>query len=127
MDWILEKICFAIMFIVIGFTAFIIVDDCCCGHYVYYNGTVVDKHYESEHTSSGVGTAVGANGQLGIVTTTECNPEKFLLMVKKLNGKIITTDVEPELYYQKQSGDVVVCRSYLGKWSGIAWSNKTIK
>ena len=126
MGWILEKILFAFLFIVIGFIAFILVD-ACCGHFAYYNGVVIDKHYEAEHNSTGIGNTVGANGQVGIVTTIENDPEKFLLIVKKENGKIVTTDAAPELYYKKQIGHLVYCRSFLGKWSGIEWGNETVK
>lgn len=123
---LIEKALFGFLFSILGFIAFIIVD-VFCGNFVYYNGTVIDKHYEPEQTSSGVGSAIATNGQVGIVSTFDHESEKFLLMVKKQNGEIVTTESEPEIYYQKKIGDVVVCKAYIGKWSIVDWTNETIK
>ena len=51
---------------------------------------MIDKHYKAKRRSVGTGTAVGINGNIGVVTTTEVYHEKFLIIVKTESGKIVT-------------------------------------
>lgn len=125
MDWI-ERSLMGILWLILGFVVLVLVD-VFCGRCVEYNAVVVDKHYKAEENSYGVGSSIGANGQVGIVSTSEHESEKFLLMVKKENDEIVTTECEPELYYQKKIGDTVLCNMHLGRFSGADWSNETIK
>ena len=87
-----------------------------------FYGNVIDKHYKAERTSVGTGTAVGSNGNVDVVTTTEVDPEEFLIMVKTESGQIVTVKCEPELYYQKEVGERIDCNAYKGLFTGIVWS-----
>lgn len=101
--------------------AFFLIDGIASKPEPFY-GSVIDKHYKAEITSVGTGTAVGSNGSVGVVTTTETDPEEFLIMVKTETGKIVTVKCEPELYYEKQVGQKIDCKAYKGLFTGATWS-----
>lgn len=86
-----------------------------------FHGYVIDKHYKAERISVGTGTAVGSNGNVGVITTTEFDPEDFLIMVKDESGRVVTVKCDPELYYQKEIGDSIVCEEYKGLFTGAVW------
>lgn len=123
---LIEKTLLGILWVILAFIAFVLVDVIFINR-VEYTGIVIDKHYKSEQSSYGVGSAIGANGQVGVVSTYQHEDEKFLIMVKQVSGQIVTTESEPELYYKKQIGDSVLYKSFLGRFTGIDWYNETIK
>jgi hypothetical protein len=86
-----------------------------------FAGTVIDKHYRAESTSTGVGTVYNPQGGAGLVTTTSHDPEAFLLMVKTASGQVVTAECESSLYYSKQVGNTVQCYNYTGKFTGGTW------
>lgn len=116
----------SIIAIVILATAFFLIDGIASKPEAFY-GKVIDKHYKAERTSVGTGTAVGSNGNVGVVTTTEVDPEEFLIMVKTESGKIVTVKCEPELYYEKKIGERIDCNAYKGLFSGMVWSNRGVR
>lgn len=85
-----------------------------------FSGEVIDRHYKAERINSGTGLAVGGNGGIGVVTTTEVDSEEFLIMVKT-ESKIVTVKCKPELYYQKQVGERIDCNAYKGLFTGTVW------
>lgn len=89
-------------------------------------GIIVDKHYKAERNSIGTGTAITSNG-VGIVTTTEVDPEEFLVMTKDVTGKIVTVKCSPELYYKKEFGDTIYFNANKGLITDIIWSYKGVK
>lgn len=101
--------------------AFLLIDGIASKPEPFY-GNVIDKHYKAERNSVGTGTAIGSNGSVGVVTTTETDPEEFLIMVKTETGKIVTVKCEPELYYEKQVGQKIDCKAYKGFFTGSTWS-----
>lgn len=111
----------SIIAIVILGLAFFLIDKIGSKPEAFY-GNVIDKSYKAERTSVGTGTAVGNNGGVGVVTTTEVDPEEFLIMVKTASGKIVTVKCKPELYYQKEIGERIDCNAYKGLFTGIVWS-----
>jgi hypothetical protein len=111
----------SIMAILILGLTFIVIDQIASKPEAFY-GNVIDKHYKAERTSVGTGTSVGSNGSVGVVTTTEVDPEEFLIMVKTESGKIVTVNCEPELYYQKEVGERIDCNAYKGLFTGMVWS-----
>lgn len=84
----------------------------------HIEGTIVDKQYESESNRTGTGTAIGANGNVGIITTYEYEAEKFLLIIRTKNGEIKTVYCSPELYYSKEKGQLLLCDNYKGLITG---------
>lgn len=101
--------------------AFILIDGLASKPEAFY-GKVIDKQYKAERTNVGTGTAVVSNGGVGVVTTTEVDPEEFLIMVKTESEKIVTVKCEPELYYQKELGERIDCNAYKGLFTGMVWS-----
>lgn len=97
------------------------------GNEEIYNGVIVDKQYSARRTSTGTGTAIGTNGRVGVVTTTDTSPEKFLLMVRDKDGKIHTVTCEPELYYVKENEDSLRYFIRKGRVLGGVWSIKGIE
>lgn len=93
----------------------------------YHHGKVVDKQYKAETKSTGIGSGAAGNGQVGVVITSQNEPEKFLLMVKTPEGKVLTADAEAELYYQKEIGDNLAYALYKGRFTGFTWSVKGLK
>jgi len=89
---------------------------------VLFTATVIDKKYSAESTSVGTGTAVTSGGHVGVVTTVNTEPEKFLLIVKNESGKIYTADCSPELYYQKEIGNKIDCSFSIGRITGMCWA-----
>ena len=89
-----------------------------------FSGEVIDKHYEAERNSIGTGYGVTSSGKGGVITTSEHESEKFLLMVKTESGEAVTVECEPEIYYQKAIGQMIDCISYNGYFTGWTWSLK---
>ena len=87
-----------------------------------FYGYVVDKHYQAADNSIGSGMVVNSNGDTGVLTTYEQKREKFLLIVKTENGKIVTVECEPELYYGKKINEQIECEVYKGLITGSVWS-----
>ena len=88
--------------------------DCIASKPEAFHGNVIDKHYKAESTSVSTGTIVGSNGGVGVATTTDYEPEGFLIMVEIESGIIVTVKCEPELYYQKEVGERIECNAYRG-------------
>ncbi len=91
-----------------------------------FNGTIVDKQYKAERSTTGVGTVTSSSGQVGTVVTSQTDPEAFLIMVKTGNGKIVTVECTAELYYQKEIGQEINCNYYRGLITGYVWSSKGV-
>lgn len=93
----------------------------------FYYGNVIDKHYLAKKHRTGTGFGVTGDGRIGIITTSENEPEKFILMVKTENGDIVTTDCKPEIYYKKEIGQEIEIAIYKGRFTGIDWYAEGIK
>lgn len=93
----------------------------------YYSGNVIDKHYSSASHKTGTGVGVTSSGQTGVVMTSESEPEKFLLIVKTENGKVVTAKCKPELYYQKEIGQSIEFAVYKGRFTGMSWSVRGVR
>jgi hypothetical protein len=89
-------------------------------------GTVLEKHYVPERSSTGTGVG-SAGGKTAVVITSEHDPEKFLVMVRTPAGKIETVKCSPELYYQKEVGDQLQFRIKRGRFTGSKWSVKGLR
>ena len=92
-----------------------------------FYGYVVDKHYQAADNSIGSGTVVNSNGETGVLTTYNQKREKFLLMVKTENGKIVTVECEPELYYGKTINEQIECEANKGLITGSVWSLRGVE
>ena len=92
-----------------------------------FYGTVIDKHYKAERNSTGAGYGMTSNGKMGVVVSSESEPEKFLIMVETENGKIVTVKCSPELYYKKQIGEKIECNNYIGSITGMSWALKGVR
>lgn len=125
MDWI-EKTLLGILWLILAFILFLFVD-VIFGRLVEYEAIIIDKHYVPEKNSTGVGNYIDANGQVGIISTSSHESEKFLIIVKAVNGQIVTTESEPSIYYKKEIGDSVLCKSFLGLLTGTEWTSETVK
>ena len=101
--------------------AFLLVDGIASKPEPFY-GTVIDKRYKAERNSTGTGYGMTSSGKGGVIVTSEHESEKFLLMVKTENGKVVTVECEPELYYEKQVGQKIDCKAYKGFFTGANWS-----
>ena len=101
--------------------AFFLIDGIASKPEPFY-GSVIDKHYKSERNSTGTGYGMTSSSKSGVIVTSEHESEKFLLMVKTDNGKVVTVECEPELYYEKQVGQKVDCKAYKGFLTGSTWS-----
>lgn len=86
-----------------------------------FYGSVIDKHYKAERNSTGTGYGMTSSGKSGVIVTSEHESEKFLLMVKTDNGKVVTVECEPELYYEKKVGQKIECKAYKGFFTGSTW------
>ena len=109
-----------IAIIILGL-AFFLIDGIASKPEPFY-GTVIDKHYKAERNSTGTGYGMTSSGKRGVIVTSEHESEKFLLMVKTDNGKVITIECKPELYYEKQVGQKIDCKAYKGFFTGSTWS-----
>jgi hypothetical protein len=87
-----------------------------------FYGSVIDKHYKAESHRTGTGYGMTSSGKSGVIVTSEHESEKFLLMVKTENGKVVTVECEPTLYYEKQVGQKIDCKAYKGFFTGSTWS-----
>lgn len=87
-----------------------------------FYGSVIDKHYKAERNSTGTGYGMTISGKSDVIVTSEYEIEKFLLMVKTDNGKVVNVECEPELYYEKQVGQKIDCKAYKGFFTGSTWS-----
>lgn len=101
--------------------AFFLIDGIASKPEPFY-GTVIDKHYKAERNSTGTSYGMTSSGKSGVIVTSEHESEKFLLMVKTDNGKVVTVKCEPELYYEKQVGQKIDCKAYKGFFTGSTWS-----
>ena len=108
-----------IAIIILGL-AFFLIDGIASKPEPFY-GTVIDKHYKAERNSTGTGYGMTSSGKRGVIVTSEHESEKFLLMVKTDNGKVITIECKPELYYEKQVGQKIDCKAYKGFFTGSTW------
>ena len=108
-----------IAIIILGL-AFFLIDGIASKPEPFY-GTVIDKHYKAERNSTGTGYGMTSSGKSGVIVTSEHESEKFLLMVKTDNGKVITIECKPELYYEKQVGQKIDCKAYKGFFTGSTW------
>lgn len=115
---ILWSLCVTILLIL-----FLTVDVIACKTELF-EAKVVDKHYQAESNRVGTGTTL-TNGKIGLVTVSEFEPEKYLLIVET-EKNIITIDVKPQLYYQKQIGQKINCKAYKGYFTGINWMCKGV-
>ena len=101
--------------------AFFLIDGIASKPEPFY-GTVIDKHYKAERNSTGTGYGMTSSGKSGVIVTSEHESEKFLLLVKTDNGKVVTVECEHELYYEKQVGQKIDCKAYKGFFTGSTWS-----
>jgi hypothetical protein len=92
-----------------------------------FTAFVVDKHYKPEHNSTGVGTAIMPNGQVGTVIVSESESERWNIMVRTNEGKVVTAKSEADIYYKKSIGEKVLCKVYLGGLSNHPYSYKVIQ
>ena len=101
--------------------AFFLIDGIASKPEPFY-GSVIDKYYKAERNITGTGYGMTSSGKNGVIVTSEHESEKFLLMVKTDNGKVVTVECEPELYYEKQVGQKIDCKAYKGFFTGSTWS-----
>jgi hypothetical protein len=87
-----------------------------------FSAIVVDKHYKPSITTTGSGYGVTSSGKVGVIVTSQHESEEFLLIVKKINGNIVTVKCRPELYYKKQVGNKINCQEYSGRFTGMTYS-----
>jgi hypothetical protein len=97
--------------------------DAICSKPSAFSAIVVDKHYKSKSNKTGTGFT-STNGQTGFITISESEPEKFIIILKDNNGKILTEYCTPELYYKKAIGDKINCINYKGFFTNFSWSLK---
>ena len=107
--------------VLLGFLLLLLVDGLALTT-VQHRGVVLDKHYEAERSGLGTGTAITSDGEVGIVTTTESEPEQFVLMIRTEDQRVITLKCTPELFYQKDVGDAMVYAVHRGLFTGWVWS-----
>lgn len=114
----------AITFLVVFFIAFFLID-------AFYsdsaelNGIVVDKQYQGERTSVSTGGGY-VNGKYAVVTTTNYEPEEFLIMVDVLD-EVFTVDCPSKIYYKKEKGDVLFFEYETGYFTNIVYGIYAIK
>lgn len=88
-----------------------------------FEAKVVERVYEPEHTSTGVGTA--NNGQMIITTSHE--PEKFKAIVN-IQGVTVSATCWPEGWAMLKKNSKVQCRYARGRFTGwnYGWAVTTI-
>jgi hypothetical protein len=111
-----EKVIITITILVFSIILLVIIDGLASRHQDI-KGIVIDKHYESERSSSGVG--VGAKGEAVVITQHES--EKFILIVKA-GDKIHTVKTTSENYYKYSIGDQVKYKQWKGLITKTIWS-----
>jgi hypothetical protein len=87
-----------------------------------FQGTVIDKHYRAQKSSTGTGYGMTGQGQTGVFVSSQHEPEKFLLIVKTESSNIVTVECEPELFYKKEVGQKIECKACKGFFTGATWS-----
>lgn len=64
---------------------------------------------------------------MAIVSTSEHEGEKFLIMVKTKSNEIITIKCESELYYSKKVGQSINYEVFKGYFTGWTWYTNGVK
>ena len=85
------------------------------------NGTVIDKHYEPSHSSTGTGYVTTGNGSGGVVVSSHHESEQFVMMVRTSTGQVVTVESSPETYYSTKTGDSVEFYEQRGVITGIVY------
>lgn len=70
-----------------------------------YEVLVLDKVYTAASTSTGVGYGMTFNGNYGMVVTTDSRPEKYVLIVRRLdNGVVVSESVSAGAWVSAEKG-----------------------
>jgi len=91
------------------------------------SGTVVGKTYETEKRNTNVETIITGNGGVQPILTTNHRREKFLLMVKTEENRVVAVECEPELYHIKDIGDRLEYRAYKGLFTGVTYGRRGVE
>lgn len=105
--------CVALM----GFIVFAIADEAAGTWQAPELAVVVDRSHENARTSTSTGTAIGANGQVHLVTTTSSESEKWTVIIR-VSGEIVSAKATPALWAASEKGRAVRVQWLRGRWSG---------
>lgn len=78
---------------------------------------VIDRGHENARTSTGTGTAIGADGKVHVVTTTSSSPEKWTVIVK-VDGEVTSATATPTVWAECEKGREVRVQWKRGRFTG---------
>lgn len=115
--WALIECFFVLMIIgIVGFIVFVI-GDYMTGTTRPENAVVVGKSYKPAETHTGVGTGVGANGQVATVVTTSSTSEEWNVIVRLGNGNVVEAKASSQQWAEAKEGNDVTVDVAIGGWS----------
>jgi hypothetical protein len=116
----MDKVFFTIIILIVGGLVFLLIDALCSTNKYIGTGTVVEKAYSPEETSTGTGYGVGANGNSGIIITTTHKDEEYILFVN-MNGRFVKTKTKMSDYIRSKNGDEMKVYHAIGLITGWTW------
>lgn len=114
-----------LLIIIVALVIFLLVD-IFCSKPKRFTGEIIDKQYKAESASTNTGVVTNSNGNTTVITTTEFNPEKWILIVKKQDGEIITVKSSSEIYYSKSIGESVDFDTYFGLFTKYNYGSTAV-
>ena len=94
--------------------------DTILGGDIEYRGEIVEKSFTPESVTSGYGSGITSDGNVGLVNTTSYSSEKFILIIKTIDkNEFKTIEVKPEMYYSVKEGTIVNFSLFQSKYLKI--------
>jgi len=113
---LIESLFVLLLIGIVGLIVFVI-GDCLTGTTQPENAVVVGKAYKPPETNTGVGTGVGANGQVTTLVTTSSTSEEWNVIVRLESGEIVATKASSRQWAEAKDGQEVTVEAAIGGWS----------
>jgi len=118
--WTLETILGIVVALIVIGTVFM-ATDCFGGNWgPPVAATVIQRVYQPSHSSTGVGTAVGSNGQVGTVVVSSSEPEEWKLIVSS-EGQTFSVSCDGNQWGRSPEGESIQIQQKLGLITGGGW------
>lgn len=121
--WISEIVVAAVVVLIVAGVAFLAIDRFGGEWESPISATVIQKVYRPSHSSSGVGTVIGSNGQVGTAVVSSSEPEEWKLLVTTYGGQTFSLTCDSNQWGQLKEGHSVQVQQKLG-WitgAGVSW------